>query len=53
MERAGETYLYTRYEERRLTDQFSQAAPLSEFWVEEIRNDPGQFGPSKDAPEAA
>lgn len=45
---------YTRYEGRKLTHQFLMASPLSAHWVEEIRNDPEQFGKVQgDAPEAA
>jgi hypothetical protein len=34
---------YARYLGRVLTDKFEFELPLSAHWIEEIRNDPGQF----------
>lgn len=51
-ERAKET-VYARYEGRACTHRFVHSIPLSAYWVEEIRCDPGQFDEEKAGPEAA
>lgn len=45
---------YSRYEGRARTDRLQCAAPLSAYWVEELRNDPQQLNIIEaEAPEAA
>lgn len=38
--RAGDEYIYARYDGRILTDKFGFVLPLSTYWIEEIRNAP-------------
>lgn len=47
----GGRYVYTRYRGRELTHEFEAYGALSQYWVEEIRNDPGQVEATiKEAP---
>lgn len=51
-ERGGE-WVYSRYEGRAHTHRWLRAMPLAEEWVQELRNDPGQFDEDQTEPEAA
>lgn len=50
--RAGEEYIYARYDGRILTDKFGFVLPLAAYWIEEMRNAP-QHIPTHQEPEAA